>query len=182
MQNKKAPQPLVSEVQLFRVRVAAAESQVKVLREQARQAKRRRKEAKRLAQRARKEFKRAKAALAELKEGLASAEAKLFHAGGRMLAKKIAKPRAAAKRAPEASTKPKEAAPQLPPSVAVSSSMPSRTKPKRPAPKKTETVSHADTSIVATNPMTVQAPDSNSKTYEPERRDEGQREVEQQKV
>lgn len=92
MKTRKAPQRLLSEVQLFRIRVATAESKVKVLREEARQAKRRRKAAKRLAQLARKQFKRSKTDLADLRQALAEAEMKLFKAGGRVLARKIAKP------------------------------------------------------------------------------------------
>ena len=51
MNAKDDPKKLVGEVQMFRIRIATAESKLKVLREQARQAKRRRKEAKRIAQR-----------------------------------------------------------------------------------------------------------------------------------
>src|SRR5262245_61877593 len=93
MNKRKAPQRLLSEVQLFRIRVATAESKVTVLREEARQAKRRRKAAKRLAQLARKQFKRSKADLAELRQALAEAEMKLFKAGRRVLARKMAKPK-----------------------------------------------------------------------------------------
>jgi hypothetical protein len=95
MHTKKVPQRLLGEVQLFRIRVATAESRLKVLREEARQAKRRRKEAKRIAQFARKQFKRSKAELAELRQALAEAEVKLFQAGGRAQARKMAKPKAA---------------------------------------------------------------------------------------
>ena len=48
MHNKKGPQRLFGEVQMFRVRVATAESKLQLLREQAGAAKRRRKAAKRI--------------------------------------------------------------------------------------------------------------------------------------
>ncbi len=89
MNARNAPQRLVNVVQLFRIRVAAAEARLKVMREQAREAKRRRKEAKRIAQSARRRFKQAKADLSELREALAGVEAKLFQAGGRALARKV---------------------------------------------------------------------------------------------
>jgi hypothetical protein len=101
------PRSLVSEVQLFRIRVATAESKLKLLREEARQARRRRKEAKRIAQQARKRFKRSKSDLAELRQALAKAETRLFRAGERALARKIAKPRPLMKRRAHASTKSK---------------------------------------------------------------------------
>src|SRR5262245_34638795 len=109
MKTRKASGRLLSEVQLFRIRVATAESKVKVLREEARQAKRRRKAAKRLAQLARKQFKRSKADLAQLRQALAEAEMKLFKAGGRVLARKMAKPKPAPTphRGERASKKPK---------------------------------------------------------------------------
>ena len=109
MHNKNGSQRLVGEVQMFRIRIATAESKLKVLRQQARQAKRRRKMAKRTAQRARKQFKRFKADLTELKQSLAKAETKLFRAGGRALAKKLAKARPVVNRAarsPRKSTAP----------------------------------------------------------------------------
>ena len=95
--TKNRPQRLISEVQLIRIRVATAESELKVLQERARQAKRRRKEAKQIARNARKQVKRSKAELAELREALGKAEARLFKAGGRVLAREIARPRSAAK-------------------------------------------------------------------------------------
>jgi hypothetical protein len=100
MNTRSIPRSLINEVQLFRLRVATAESKLKLLRQEARQARHRRKEAKRIAQRARKRFKRSKSDLAELKQALAKAETKLFQAGARALAKKIGRPmvkRAAAK-------------------------------------------------------------------------------------
>ena len=83
---------LISEVQLFHIRVATAESELKVLREHARQARRRHKEAKRFARQARRQFKRSRAELSELKRALARAEARLFKASGRTLARKVPKP------------------------------------------------------------------------------------------
>lgn len=90
MHRKNGPNKVVGEVQMLRLRVAAAESKLSMLRDQAREAKRRRKEAKRLAQRARTLFKRGKAHVAELRQSLAKAEVKLFQAGGRALARKMA--------------------------------------------------------------------------------------------
>jgi len=107
MTPKDDPKKLVGEVQVFRIRVATAESKLKLLRDQARQAKRRRKEAKRSAQRARKQFKRSKAELAGLQEALAKAEVKLFQAGGRALARKLEKARPEANRGARPSKKPK---------------------------------------------------------------------------
>ena len=112
MNTKDDPKKLVGEVQMLRIRVATAESEVKVLRDQARQAKRRRKEAKRMAQRARKQFKRFKSELADLQQTLANAEVKLFQAGGRALARKTAKARLVAKRGTRLSKKSKTVAPK----------------------------------------------------------------------
>ena len=81
MNTKDDPKKLIGEVQILRIRVATAESEVKVLRDLAVQAKRRRKEAKRLARQARKQFKQFKLELAELQQTLAKAEAKLFQSG-----------------------------------------------------------------------------------------------------
>ena len=97
MHNNNGPHKMLGEVEMFRIRVATAESKLKQLREQAREAKRRRKEAKRIAQQARKQFKQSKAGLSELKQALANAEAKLFKAGGRAQARKLAKDRPPAK-------------------------------------------------------------------------------------
>ena len=93
MHTSSIPRRLINEVKLYRLRVAAAESKMKIFREQARQAKRRRKEAKRIAEYARKQFKQSKAGVAELTEALAKAEARLFQAGGRALSREIAKDR-----------------------------------------------------------------------------------------
>ena len=64
-------------IQLARLRVAKAESQLKSAKEQARLAKRRRKEARQNARHAKKQAKLAKQELAEAKLALAEAEAKL---------------------------------------------------------------------------------------------------------
>lgn len=109
MHNKNGSQRLVGEVRMFRIRVASAESKLKLLRDQARKARCRREEAKRAAQRARKQFKRFKAELAELQQTLAIAEAKLFEAGGRALARKLAKARPVANRGARLSKKSKAA-------------------------------------------------------------------------
>jgi hypothetical protein len=108
--------------------VATAESEVKVLRDQALQAKRRRKEAKRLAQRARKQYKRFKTELAELRQTLAKAETKLFQAGGRALARKMAKARLVAKRGNRLSNESKTVARRPRPALPPKSREPGRTK------------------------------------------------------
>ena len=108
---------LIGEVQLLRIRVATAESRLKMLREEAHEAKRRRKEAKRLAQRARKQFKRGQAEAAEFRQSLAEAETRLFKAGGRALARKMAKPRPVAKRGVRRWTQSKAAARKPKPSA-----------------------------------------------------------------
>jgi hypothetical protein len=106
MHNKNVSQRLIGEVRMLRIRVATSESKLKVLREQARLAKRRRKAAKRLAQQARKQFKRSRAEVAELRQAVAKAEAKLFRAGGRALARKIARLRPPSNRGTRSSRKP----------------------------------------------------------------------------
>lgn len=135
MQNKIGPQRLVGEVRMFRIRVATAESKLKLLREQARQAKLRRKAAKRIAQRARKQFKQSKSELAELRQALAKAEAKLFKAGGRALARKLAKARPVTKARTRAAKKPKPIARKPRPASPVASRAPRR----KPAIKRTRT-------------------------------------------
>jgi hypothetical protein len=65
----------MSQVDLLRIRVGAAESNWKEARERAGQAKRRKKLAKLMAKRAQKDAKRAKVRLAETREALAHAEA-----------------------------------------------------------------------------------------------------------
>jgi len=91
MTTNHHPQQLISEVQLFRIRVATAESELKVIREQAREAKRQRKEAKQIARRAKRQFKRSKAELFELKEALTKAEGELSKVGGRLVKLKMPK-------------------------------------------------------------------------------------------
>jgi len=91
MHDKNVSQRLMGEVRMLRIRVATSEAKLKVFREQARLAKRRRKAAKRLAQQARKQSKRSKAEVVELRRALANAEAKLFRAGRRALARQLAK-------------------------------------------------------------------------------------------
>lgn len=113
MQPRSSPQKLVGEVQMFRLRVAAAESRLKLLHEQVRQAKRRRKEAKRLAQRARVQFKRFRAEVTDLREALAKAETRLFRAGKRALVRKMANAQPVAGRRARSSKKSKTTAGQL---------------------------------------------------------------------
>ena len=76
------------QLELLRTRVAAAESLLKVAREQADRAKRRRKLAKLLAKRARKGAKQAKADLARVRKTLAEAEAKLANSVVRLAIRK----------------------------------------------------------------------------------------------
>jgi hypothetical protein len=132
MNTKDDPKKLIGEVQILRIRVATAESEVKVLRDQALQAKRRRKEAKRMAQRARKQFKRFKSELAELQQTLAKAEAKLFQAGGRALARKTAKARLVAKRGSRLSIESKTVARKPRPALPRKSREPGRVTRKKP--------------------------------------------------
>ena len=91
MKTNRGAQRLIGEVELFRLRIATAKSELKVLRQHARLARRRRKEAKRIAQKVRRQFKRSKAELAALEQVLAKAETRLIKAGGRALARKVAK-------------------------------------------------------------------------------------------
>ena len=165
MQNKNRPLRLVGEVQMFRLRVANAESELKALREQARQTKRRRKEAKQIAQRARKEWKRFKAELAELRQALAKAEKKLFQAGGRALARKAAKERRTARAGARATNKAKTRIRKTPaPSVA--SRSPKRPSRKQPVVKRTQPVATeaAKAGVLATQPATPQTSDRNITT------------------
>jgi chromosome segregation ATPase len=110
MKTKDDPKKLVGEVQALRMRVAAAEAKVKLLRDQARQAKRRRKEAKRMAQRARKQFKQFKSELTELQQTLAEAEKKLSQIGTRAPAQNRSKAGPGAKRVVRRSKKSKRVA------------------------------------------------------------------------
>src|SRR5436190_2569283 len=98
---------LSGEVELFRIRVAAAESKLKLFREKWRQAKRHRKEAKRLARSARKQFKQAKSDLAQICQALAKAEGKFFNAGERAQQRRMAKqsPAAAVRKQPSTKAK-----------------------------------------------------------------------------
>jgi hypothetical protein len=190
MKTRKAPARLLSEVQLFRIRVATAESKVKVLREEARQAKRRRKAAKRLAQLARKQFKRSKADLAQLRQALAEAEMKLFKAGGRVLARKMAKPKPAttARRGERAPKKPKARIRPRARRVAVFA-LPRasrRVTPKTPATKRVDTVSQeqGDDGVFAQDqsnrPNTLVG--ANPQTYEQEIQERKQQEAQDQEI
>jgi len=149
MPPKDDPKKLVGEVQMFRIRVAAAESKLKLLRDQARQARRRRKEAKRAAQRARKQFKRFKADLDGLQQALAKAEAKLFQAGGRALARKLAKARPVTKRGARPSKKSKAAIRKPRPASPGASRAPGRVARKKPAIDKTNAVAENPVDIAA---------------------------------
>ena len=128
MNTRDDPKELIGEVQILRIRVATAESEVKVLRDQALQAKRRRKEAKRMAQRAKKQYKRFKTELTELQQTLANAETKLFQAGGRALARKAAKARLVAKRGNRLSNESMTVARKPRPALPPKSREPGRTK------------------------------------------------------
>jgi chromosome segregation ATPase len=158
------PKKLVGEVQMFRIRVATAESKLKLLREQARQAKRRRKETKRFAQRARKQFKRFKDELTELQQALAKAEAKLFQAGGRALARKTAKAKAIAKRSARPSKKSKTGARQPRPALSRASRLSRRVARKKPAIRKVKVGSDGPADVAALDhmPSTPQIPGPNS--------------------
>ena len=164
MTPKDDPKKLVGEVQVFRIRVATAESKLKLLRDQARQAKRRRKEAKRSVQRARKQFKRSKAELAELQEALAKAEVKLFQAGGRALARKTAKARPVANLGARPSKKSKAAVRKLQPASPRASHAPARVARKKPAIERTNAVAEnpADVAALDPTPSTTPTPGSNS--------------------
>lgn len=158
MQNKNGSQRLVGEVQMFRIRVATAESKLKLLREQHLLAKRRRKEAKRLAQRARKAYKEFKADLGELKQTLAKAETKLFQAGRRAQARKNAKARPAAKRAARPAKKTKPAASPARPALSRASRVTKRVVRKKPP------TTIPETQTTPEIPVDVAAPDSTPAT------------------
>lgn len=165
MHNKNGPLRLVGEVQMFRFRVAKAEAELKALREQARQTKRRRKEAKQIAQRARKQWKRFKAELAELRQALAKAEAKLFQAGGRALARKAVRERRTARAGARATNKAKKPV-RKSPAPPVASRPPKRPPRKQPAVKRTRPVATepADAGVPATQPAPPQSSDPNTTT------------------
>lgn len=75
--SKTSSQQLAGNIELARIRLAKAESQLLSAKEQARRARRRRKEAKLAARRAKKQARLAKQAVAEAKLDLAQAEARL---------------------------------------------------------------------------------------------------------
>ena len=142
---------------------------MKGLRQQALQAKHRRKEAKRVAQHARKQFKQSKAELSELKQALAEAEAKLFKAGGRALARKLAKRKPIKKAAPRRAQR--------------TTVIPR----KKPATKRTKAVAQAPAKAAKAatpkpKPPTTQIPKTTSQTYEQAIPGHGQPEAEDQKV
>jgi hypothetical protein len=160
MHNKNGSRRMIGEVQICRIRVAAAESKLKVLRNEAQQAKRRRKAAKRMAQRSRKQFKRFKAELADLQQTLAKAEAKLFQAGGRAMARKLAKAKPAAKPGVRPARKPKAAA-RKPKRVASISLAPRKVAARKLAIQKTKPVAEAPANIpvIDPTPSVVQIPE-----------------------
>ncbi len=166
MHNKNGSQRLVGEVEMFRIRVATAESKLSLLRDQARQARRRRKEAKRAAQRARKQFKRFKADLAELQQALAKAEGKLFQAGGRALARKLAKASRVAKPGARPRKKSKSSVPvrKTRPAAPRAPRAPGRTVRNKPAIKKVKVVAESPVDVAALDgaPSTSQIPGVNS--------------------
>ena len=164
MHTTNDPRKLVGEVQMFRIRVATAESKLKLLRDQARQAKRRRKEAKRLAQRARKQFKRFKAELAELQQALARGETKLFQAGRGALVRKMAKAKPVAKRGVRPSKKPKIVARKPRPPVTRKSRVPGRVTRKKPVITEAKVTSDSPRDVAALDPpqTTSQISDHNS--------------------
>jgi len=144
---------------MFRIRVAAAESKLKLLRDQARQARRRRKEAKRLAQQARKHFKWFKAELSDLRQALAQAEEKLYQAGGRARARKTAKTAAVAKSGARPSKKSKTVARKPRPVPPVPSRVKPRAARKKPAILQTKVVSVGPAALEPTS-ATPQIPET----------------------
>jgi hypothetical protein len=80
IERTSATQTLLGEVQMARIRLAKAQSELVTAREQFRSAKRRRKEARQAARRAKKEARRAKKGVAEAEAFLAEAEARLASA------------------------------------------------------------------------------------------------------
>ena len=136
MHKKIASQRLIGEVRMLRIRVATSESKLKVLREQARLAKHRRKAAKRLAQQVRKQFKRSRSEVAELRQALAKAEAKFFRAGGRALARKMAKIGPTTNRGARSSRKPSANNGKSRVVLSAASSAPGRLTPRKSASKR----------------------------------------------
>jgi len=153
MHNANGTQRLVGEVQILRIRVATAESKMKVLRDQARLAKRRRKEARRVAQRARKRFKEFKSDLSELQQALARAEAKFFQAGGRALARKIAKAGPFANRSVRPLKESRTVARPLRPAWPRESRVPGRVTRKKPAITEAKVVSDGPADVAALDPV-----------------------------
>ena len=163
MYNKNASQRLIGEVQMFRIRVAASESKLKVLREEARLAKRRRKAAKRLAQQARKQYKRAKAEVAELRQALANAEVKLFRAGELALARKLAKLGPTTNRGARSSRKPPASNGKSRVVLSAASSAPGRLTPRKSASKRISSSQRGTlgTGALAKDQPTIQNLESN---------------------
>ena len=85
-------QKLTSEVQLARIRVAKAESDLNAARERSRAAKRRRKDARQAARRAKKQVRLAKANLSEAIEALTEAKTKLRRAAELEAKKSVKRP------------------------------------------------------------------------------------------
>jgi septal ring factor EnvC (AmiA/AmiB activator) len=125
---------LTGEIQLARIRLARAESQLKTAKEQARLAKRRRKEAKEAARRAKKQARLAKHELAEAKLVLGEAEKKLALAR-QTAARAKARKKGAAKKAASRQNK-------QPPQPAAST-VPKSPKPVRATARHTKAVSGA---------------------------------------
>ena len=148
---------------MFRIRIATAESKLKVLREQARQARRRRKVAKRTAQQARRQFKRFKTDLTELKQSLAKAEAKLVRAGGRALARKLAKARPVVSRAARSPKKPKAAVRKTTPSAPRTTRRPKKVIRKKTVARKINPVAQIPADVAASSHTTpaLQIPEPN---------------------
>ncbi|HUL51543.1 MAG TPA: hypothetical protein VLU94_03050 [Candidatus Nitrosotalea sp.] len=158
MQMEDTRQGLVAEVQMFRLRVATAESRVNLLRDQARQAKRRRKEAKRLDRQTRKQFKRLKAELAELREALARAEAEIPPAGVRAPARELAMARRVPNRRAILSKKSKAVARKRRPALPRELRVTRRVTRKKPALFKAKVVAGSPAAVPALNhaPWTLQ--------------------------
>ena len=100
--SKTASQELAGEIQLARLRVAKAESQLKSAKQQARLARSRRKEARQAARRAKKQAKLAKQEFAEARLALAEAEAKLVRSRKRTVRSRTRKTAAAQNEKPVA--------------------------------------------------------------------------------
>ena len=178
MHKKIASQRLIGEVRMLRIRVATSESKLKVLREQARLAKHRRKAAKRLAQQVRKQFKRSRAEVAELRQALAKAEAKFFRAGGRALARKLAKlgsptNRARSSRTPSASNGKSRVV------LSAASSAPGRLTPRKSASKRISSSLRSEPGVGALAPDQLTTQTSSRMAYEQKKRHNGKKETEE---